>query len=222
MHLSDAIMAAHIAQNSPQIPDEMRAMLSRTAIASSVFALECAANDFIDRLPKDGHFRSKAELWPALDKFDLFLLSRPSQPKLPRGEEWVRTIAHIIKLRDHHVHPRSVKCKLQQPQSGQAAFAIEWPSNQIGPVHPISFGWTAKEAKSVIAALLNFLKHYFQLATLSPRDISNTLLSVLLCSDEDRAMDFGNFADLIRLAKELDLDISCLFPPGEKLVRFAG
>jgi hypothetical protein len=88
MHLSDAILATHLAKEAqigtPEAARAVRAMLCRTAVAQAVFAFESAANCFIERIPRSKDFRKNAEKWSALDKFDHYLLIVPGAPKVPR------------------------------------------------------------------------------------------------------------------------------------------
>ncbi|MCK9589953.1 MAG: hypothetical protein M0Q93_11415 [Terrimicrobiaceae bacterium] len=134
-----------------------------------MFALECAANCFIDLVPRNHHFREKAEQWPLLDKMDLYLLSRPNAPKIQRDSPKVKAVGELIAHRDKHVHPRKLEMEIDEPTNPKAAMKIKWPGVQFSGVAPASFIWTHKDASTAINTVLDFLRLFMTLAGLRQR-----------------------------------------------------
>ncbi len=211
MHLSDAIMAAHLAKHAESRP-EIKAMHSRTAVAHAVFALECAANCFLTLVPRNHHFRDKAELWTALDKFDLYLLSLPGNPKLPRGEPKLKAVQELFKIRDRHVHPRSMHLEVSEPSNPAAAFKVKWPDTVPIPMAPASFIWSHTDASTAINIVLDFLRFFLGVAGLTSSQVITNLSTLMVCEDGKRRADVGNFDKALKLASSIDVDVCFLLP----------
>jgi hypothetical protein len=210
MHLSDAILAVHLASEGTTIR-EVKAMLSRTAVAHAVFAIECAANCFLTRIPRNHRFRDQAEMWPAIDKFDLFLLSLPNCPQLPRDDKRLKHVRDLFRFRDRHVHSRTIHYSVYQPNT-DAHFGVKMPGNQFIPMQPVSFAWSEADGLTAIKAALAFLRLVVELSGLSSLEVEQTLNTFAECGDGRRAVDLGNFDKALTLATTLGIDLAFLFP----------
>ena len=214
MHLSDAILAAHLAQDaridSPKAAQAVRAMHCRTALASAVFAFESAANCFVDRLPRQRDFRDRTEMWPALDKFDLFLLSVPGDPKLPREDPKVKAMMELIKLRDRHVHPRLATYPVKKTETADISITIKAADNVTVDIPPLGFTWTTENAISAINVVLDFLRLFFQLTRIPDAGIRAIMSDIAKCKDGLRQMDVGNYDTVLKLGSTIGVDVAFL------------
>lgn len=209
MHLSDAILAAHLVKFVESRP-EIKAMHCRTAVAHAVFALECAANCFIAQLPRNHSFRDQAEAWPLLEKFDLYLLSKPDSPRIPRDKPTVTSVVGLIKLRDKHVHPRSTHLPISSPENPGPSFKITWPWNHVSGIKPASFIWTFEDAVKAINIVLDFLRMILSLAQLSKGQLQMTLKSKIVYPEGSHECDLGNFNILLKVADSIGVDVKFL------------
>ncbi len=147
MHLSDSILAAHLAmENDGGARSEVLNMFCRTSIAHAVFALEAAANSFIDRLPRNHRFRDQAEKWPTIEKFELCLLTSPGSPSLPKDSKVVSSLRALMKMRDRHVHPRSFRMPLTESPNEGVHFQLKWPKDHPIDIPPFPLGLTPANA----------------------------------------------------------------------------
>jgi len=183
-------------------------MLARSSVVHSVFAVESAANSLLTKVPRNHHFRDKAELWPILDKIDLYLLARPGSPKIPRDEKIILDFSELIKFRDNHVHPRSARCKVEAPNSEHATFKIVWPGEYSSGLKPVSFIWDQEDAVRALQISTQFLRRVFDLASLTKPQVSAILWGHVVCSDGIRSSTVSHFEKILSLATSLDVDIS--------------
>lgn len=209
MHLSDAILATHLARHADGRP-EINTMLCRTAIAHAIFSLECAANCFLNRVPRNNHFRGKAEMWPILDKFDLYLLTRIRSPKLPRDDKQIKVIEELIKIRDRHVHPRNLTMEISESNNSSHSLKIKWPGDYCSGVAPASFMWSHTDASTAINAILDFLRLFMNLAHLTSSQVTAALTTTIVCTDGDRFADVANFDKILKLADSIDVNLDFL------------
>jgi len=214
MHLSDAILATHLAKDahigSPEATRAVRAMLSRTAMAQAVFAFESAANCFAERIPRQKDFREKTEMWPALDKLDLFLLSVPGNPKLQRDDLKVKAMTELIKLRDRHVHPRLATYPVRRSETADISINIVMPDTSSVEIPPLGVAWSPEHATLAINIVLDFLRLFFQLTTIPEAGIRAILSDTVKCKDGLRATDVGNFNAALKLAPTIGVDVTFL------------
>jgi len=214
MHLSDAILAAHLADdNVSTARPEVIAMLCRTAVAHAVFALEAAANSFIDRLPRNHRFRDQAEKWATIDKFELWLLTAPGAPSLPKDSKIVKRLRTLIKLRDRHVHPRASRFTIKESKTEGIQISIQWPTAHDLEIPPVLLGLTPANAATAIGVVIDFLRLFSELSGLSETQFRNHLMGHMVCRDGKREMDIGNFARILRLASSLGLNIDFMISP---------
>lgn len=214
MHLADAILATHLARHAKSRP-EVQSMHCRTAIAHTMFALECAANCFVGLVPRNHHFRDKAEMWPVLDKLDLYLLSRPNSPKIPRDDPKVKAVRKLIEHRDRHVHPRNLEMAIEKPTNLEAAMKIKWPGVHSSGVAPASFIWSHKDASTAINTILDFLRLFMHLGSITSSQMRATLSTTIVCTDGNRLADVANFDQLLKLAPFIDVDLDFLIKKQE-------
>ena len=209
MHLSDAILATHLAK-SAEGPEEVKSMHSRTAVAHAVFALECAANCFLALVPRNHQFRDKAEMWPILDKFDLYLLSLPHRPAIPRDHPTVTKLNHLIKVRDAHVHPKKMKMKVTESKLPGVSFKIDFQGVHSSGLSPAHFSWTHTDASKAISIVLDFLRLLMGLSGMSSNQLAFNLATLMECDDGCRETEFGNFNRLLNLSESIGVDVSFL------------
>ena len=209
MHLSDAILATHLVKHAKS-NSAVQSMHCRTAIAHSVFALECAANCFVNSVPRNHAFREKAELWNVFDKIDLYLLTITGSPKLPRDSDDIKAVTELIKIRDKHVHPRTTKHALLDPENPESAFKIKLPGNSASEIKPVAFLWDFDDSVIALTVVLNFLRLVVKIAGLNPPSVRLLLLSHAICADGKRGLDIGHFEKLIQLATTIDVDVAFL------------
>lgn len=214
MHLSDSILSAHLAmENDSKARPEVITMFCRTSIAHAVFALEAAANSFIDKLPRNHRFRDQAEKWPMIEKFELCLLTSPGSPSLPKDNKIVTRLKALLKIRDRHVHPRSLRFPMKESPNEGVAFQLQWPGDHAINIPPVPFGLTPANAVTAIEVILDFLRLFLGLSGLTPAQTQMTLMGYVVCPDGNRQMDIGNFLKILNLAKSLSLDVSFFMPP---------
>ena len=217
MHLGDAILATHLAKDAkigaPAAASAVRAMLSRTAVAHAVFAFESAANCFIAQLPRSKDFREKADMWPAFDKFDLYLLTVPRTPKLPREDPKVKAMTHLIKLRDRHVHPRLGTYPVSRSETADISINIGAYGTEGLAIPPLAVTWSADHAVMAINVVLDFLRLFFKLSTVSNAGIRAILSDTVKCKDGLRQIDTGHFDKVLKLAPSIGADVGFLLNP---------
>lgn len=214
MHLSDAFLAAHLAEeHASTTQPEIVTMLCRTAVAHAVFALEAAANSFVDRLPRNHRFRDQAEKWTTLDKFELWLLTAPGTPSLPKDSKIVKRLRALIKLRDRHVHPRASRFEMKESKTQGVQISMPWPSAHELEIPPVLIKLAPADAKTAIGIVIEFLRLFSQLSGLSSNQFRSHLMGHAVCPDGNREIDIGNFTRLLRLAPSLGLDIDFITGP---------
>ena len=187
-------------------------MLVRSSIIHTVFAFECAANACLSQLPRAHRFRDQAEKWDPLEKFDLFLLSLPSQPKLPRDNKAVRAMAALIKLRRRYVHSRSQRFPLRLgDDDGQPKITITLTGEHTGAIPPMPLAWDQSHPKQALSDMLSFFRLLFvDLCRYKKPQITMLLSTMLRSSDGYRVADPGRHGMLLKLAAGLELDIEFL------------
>ncbi|MEY2495606.1 MAG: hypothetical protein QOJ45_2098 [Verrucomicrobiota bacterium] len=212
MHLTDAILSVHLAKEaqlgSAGAAHAIRAMLCRTAVAHAVFALESSANCFVERLPRSKEFREKAEMWPALEKFDFYLLSVPGAPKLPQDDKRVKATKDLIKLRDRHVHPRIVTYPVSQSETADIRIQIKMPETQTLNIPP--FGWSIENAVTAINAVLDFLRLFSHITTIPAAGIRAILSDNMKCKDGTRVADTGHYNKILTVSRTIGVDVEFL------------
>ena len=209
--LGVSLTFAHLA-TQPNHHPEIPAMLARSSILHAVFALECAANSCIAVLPKNHRLRAQAEKWEPLDKFDLFLLSLPHQPNLPRDDNIVRHVRELIKIRNDYVHPRTHHHPIQikRDERPQPVISISIQGSPLLDIPSMPMTWTAEHAKRAIAAVLEFLRLYFvQVCRFTPPQITKTLFTMIKSPEGHRVVNTSKL-DLHKLGQSLGLDLSFL------------
>jgi hypothetical protein len=214
MHLTDALLAIHLAKEAkigaPEPARAIRSMLCRTGVSHAVFAFECAANCFLDQIPRTRDFREKAEQWPALDKFDLYLMSVPGAPKLPRDDVRVKAMVDLIKIRDKHVHPRIVTHPVSKSDTADILISLELPETQTLKLVPMGMAWTWKDGSLAINTVLDFLRLFIGLTKVSAMRVRAILSDVVKCKDGLREADTGRYDDLLKISTTIGVDVSFL------------
>jgi hypothetical protein len=207
---ADALMCAHLSED-PKHPEPVRGMLVRTSIMHSVLAIECVANCVVAKIPRNHRFRVQAERWPALDKYDLYLLCFPHQRSIPRDNEHVKVLRELISLRDSYVHPRATNFPITRigEQDGKPKMTSTVEVKSTPKLAPMSFAWTTKDAKIVLKSLVEFFRLFFvELCGFKPDTVGIILSTVVKCSDGDRIADIGDYRKVLGLSKTLELEIS--------------
>ena len=209
--LGVSLTFAHLA-TQPNHHPEIPAMLARSSILHAVFALECAANSCIAVLPKQTRLRDQAEKWEPLDKFDLFLLSLPHQPNLPRGDKIVQHVRELIKIRNDYVHPRTRHHPIQneRDERSQPVFSISIQGSALLDIPSMPMTWNAEDAKRAIAAVVDFLRLYFvEVCHFAPSQITKTLFTMIESPEGHRVANTSKL-HLQKLGQSLGLDLSFL------------
>jgi hypothetical protein len=212
MHLTDAILSVHLAKEA-QLgaagpAKVIRAMLCRTAVAHAVFAFESAANCFVERVPRSKEFRENVEMWPALEKFDFYLMAVPGSPKLPQQDARVKAMKDLIKLRDRHVHPRIVTYPVSESETADLKIRINLPETQTLGIPPL--GWSAEHAVTAINAVLDFLRLFFKITTVPAAGIRAILSDNMKCKDGVRLADTGHYNKILTVARTIGVDVTFL------------
>jgi hypothetical protein len=209
--LGVALAFAHLAiqpNHHPEIP----AMLARSSILHSVFALECAANSCMSILPKNHRLRAQAEKWEVLDKFDLFLLSLPHQPNLPRDNIAVRRVRELIKIRNDYVHPRTHHhpIEIKSGSSPQPVISISIQESPLLEIPTMPMTWTAEHANRAVAAVVEFLRFYFVDVCRFTQPQITKIISTMIKSPEGHRVANTSKLSLQKLGQSLGLDLSFL------------
>jgi len=208
--LADAVMQAHLSEQKQYYP-EVRLMLARSSVMHSVFALEAAANCCIQQIPRNHRFRKKAEKWDCLEKFDMYLLTRPNQPVLPRDNKLVEAVNELVGIRHSYVHSRTrirpvVLTGVEAPQ-----IRLEIGASKYNGIPEMTLAWNDTHAKTALNSIVSFLKYYFvDLCQLDSGGVQFILCSLIKSKEGYRVVDGGNQHKVLSLAKTLNIDLSFL------------
>lgn len=160
---SDAVLLYDLALNERN--NHVSRALSTSSILSVNYALEAAANSFLQTLDTNPKISAQIDRLPTLDKFD-FILQWHKNSSLPRGGKEAQIIKKLIDQRNNLVHPK-VKVidqsvvtsvgdeKIAYYHRAENSDVVEKCNVTKMVVNPSDY--TADDALIALKALVNFL-----------------------------------------------------------------
>jgi hypothetical protein len=165
---SDAVLLYDLALSERD--NNVSRALSTSSILSVNYALEAAANSFLQTLDTSSKISAQIDRFPTLDKFD-FILQWHKDYSLPRGSKEVQIIKKLIDQRNDLVHPKVKIINLDVITSAgdeKMAYFHETENSDVTErcnvtkmvVNPSDY--TADDALIALKSLVNFLNELIE------------------------------------------------------------
>jgi hypothetical protein len=164
--LADAVTLYELSAQAER--DYIQTTLAKSCVLSVNYALEAAANSFLESLDLSDSLKSKIDKLPTIEKFD-FVLQWHTDSKLPRGDKEVQAIKELVDLRNSMVHSKVSQDKgYVETQAGNGAFAYEHKAIETSPprkaqTSKISLDpeqYSSEDALIALKVLVAFLNRY--------------------------------------------------------------
>ena len=200
---------------------------ARASILAAALSVECAANCLLATLDIPKTLRAELDRMTTLGKVDACLRLR-SLPPIAHGTREVQLMAELVKVRNDHVHPRtmSVAAELSNPEDGETHWMLPislegdlWPLLKI-PKRPMF--WSGANSEMVLHAVTDFYRHLFvTLMAIGADDLQRMLSSRLEIGEAHVMAVFDEVRLELEGAKEWGVDLAFMgvfLPPGSTAV----
>lgn len=167
---SDAVLLyeAAVACENP----ELNSALAKSSVLSVNYAIEAAANSFLQSIIMTKGLREKIDRLPTLDKFD-FVLQWHTDHHLVAGDSETQAVRNLIKNRDSMVHPKvstrimSVKSEMGQDSIIRHSTIKPEPKKGMDPKAKLLGDdpelYTHEDAKAALQVMTSFLNAFVDL-----------------------------------------------------------
>ena len=138
---------------------DISAAFSKTAILSSVFALEAAVNALIDSLELSKSKADDVDHWGIIEKYRFYFERRKPGQKFNRSAEEVKVISDLVEFRHRQVHSKLDLQPLHEEPDG----TYRYPQIETSPHLQIPFRPMFVESANALVALKavdEFLERY--------------------------------------------------------------
>lgn len=106
---SDAVLLYEAAMACDN--DDLNSALAKSSVLAVNFAIEAAANSFLQSVELTTPLKDSIDKFPTIDKFN-FVLQWHTDNHLPKGDSHVQAVSNLVKNRNAMVHPKVVKRSL--------------------------------------------------------------------------------------------------------------
>ncbi len=164
---SDAVMLYEAAKGCEDL--DLQCALAKSSVLSVNYALEAAANSFMESVDISASLKKQVDKFRTLEKFD-FVLQYHSDEQLSYGEAWVQDVKSLIDNRNSFVHPKVKQNKIKietvlepgQPPRHQAIYPT--PKKGADP-KPKLLGadpelYSHKDAAEALVRMTRFLNQF--------------------------------------------------------------
>jgi len=161
---SDAVMLYETALGCKH--EELNSALAKSSVLSTVYAIEAAANSFLQSIEMTKSLKEKVDKFSTIDKFD-FVLQWHTDNHLSPGDSDVQAIKQLFKNRNSMVHPKvvsnDVTIETSVGQDGAINHSAIPPQLKKGkdPKHKLLGDnpelYTHEDAKAALQVMTSFL-----------------------------------------------------------------
>lgn len=161
---SDAVRLYEAAEEC--VNADLNSVLAKSAVLSVNYAIEAAANSFLQSIKMTKVMQEKIDKFSTLDKFD-FVLQWHTDHHLSAGDSDVQAVKNLIKNRNSMVHPkvttRSISVETEVGNDGIIKHSIVQPEPRKGKdLKPKLLGddpelYTHEDAKAALQVMTSFL-----------------------------------------------------------------
>lgn len=145
---------------------DLNSALAKSSVLSVNYAIEAAANSFIQSVELSGPLREKIDKLSTIDKFD-FVLQWHTDHYLDAGDSDVQAVKSLIRNRNSMVHPKvvtkSISVESEVGQDGSFKHSVIRPKPKKGrDIKPQLLGsdaelYTQEDAKAALQVMTSFL-----------------------------------------------------------------
>lgn len=148
---------------------DLNSALAKSSVLSVNYALEAAANSFLQSIEMTGDLYKKIDKLSTLDKFD-FVLQWNTNHHLAAGDSDVQAVQNLIRKRNAMVHPkvttRSISVETEIEHDGTIKHSMKQPETKKGkdPKHKLLGEdpelYTHEDAKAALIVMTSFLNQF--------------------------------------------------------------
>lgn len=145
---------------------DLNSALAKSSVLSVNYAIEAAANSFVQSVELSGSLREKIDKLSTIDKFD-FVLQWHTDHYLDAGDSDVQAVKNLIRNRNSMVHPKvitkSISVESEVGQDGSIKHsAIQSKPEKGRDIKPKLLGsdaelYTHEDAKAALQVMTSFL-----------------------------------------------------------------
>lgn len=164
---SDAVMLYEAAKGCADL--DLQCALAKSSVLSVNYALEAAANSFMESVAISANLKAQVDKFRTLEKFD-FVLQYHTDEQLNNGDAWVQNVKNLIDHRNNFVHPKIKKNKIQvatliEPGQPPRHQAIQQPAKKGEDLKPKLLGpdselYSHKDAAEALVRMTKFLNAF--------------------------------------------------------------
>lgn len=150
---------------------DLNSVLAKSSILSVNYAIEAAANSFLQSIKLTKVLQEKIDKFSTIDKFD-FVLQWHTDHYLNSGDSDVQAVKNLIKNRNSMVHPkvkiRSISVETDVDQDGVIKHSVVQPEPRKGTdLKPKLLGddpelYSHEDAKAALQVMTSFLNIFVQ------------------------------------------------------------